>query len=154
MITGNIKDAKRYFGINPNFEKAFEFLQTLSVDSATGPFESDEFKGNISVIKTSDCTPNGEPKKLEAHREYIDIHYCIDGFETIGYADIDSLIQNAEYNVEQDYLLLNGDMSKLVLGKGEFCIVFPEDAHAPGMCVGSARNVKKAVVKIKDKFAQ
>ena len=125
MIVANIKDAER---------------------------KGDGFRADVSVIKTSDCTPDGEPKKLEAHREYLDIHYCIDGFEAIGYADIASLEQVTEYNARQDYLLLNGDMSKLVLGKGEFCIVFPEDAHAPGMCVGSAKNVKKAVVKIKDEF--
>ena len=34
MIIANIKDAKRYFGVNPNFEKAFEFLKTLNKISA------------------------------------------------------------------------------------------------------------------------
>lgn len=154
MIVANIKDAERYYGVNPCFEKAFEFLKTLNETSNTDSVEGDGFKANVSVIKTSDHTPDGEPKKLEAHREYIDIHYCIDGFEAIGYADIDSLVQVTEYNAQQDYLLLNGDMSKIVLSKGDFCVVFPEDAHTPAMCVGSAKNVKKAVVKIKDKFAQ
>ena len=152
MIVANIKYAERYYGINPSFQKAFEFLKALSEASDTGPVDGDGFKANVSVIKTSDHTPDGESKKLEAHREYLDIHYCIDGFEAIGYADIDSLVPITEYNVEQDYLLLNGDMSKIVLCKGDFCIVFPEDAHAPAMCVGSTKNIKKAVVKIKDEF--
>lgn len=154
MIVGNIKDAKRYEKLNPNFAKAFDFLNTLNVDSATGSFESDGFKGNVSVLETSDTSPDGEPKKLEAHREYIDIHYCIDGSEAIGYADISTLVPVTEYDGQNDYLLLTGDMSKVVLGKGDFCIVFPEDAHAPSMCVGGDKNVKKAVIKIKDKFTQ
>ena len=152
MIVANIKDAERYFGINPNFEKAFEYLRSLCDTSDNSPFEGDGFRANVSVIKTADYAPDGEFKKLEAHREYLDIHYCIDGFEAIGYADISSLEPVTDYNAEEDYLLLMGDMSKIVLGKGDFCIVFPEDAHAPSMCVGSIKSVKKAVVKIKDEI--
>lgn len=154
MIVGNIKNAVRYYGINPNFEKAFEFLKTLNETTKNGSSENDGFKTIVSTVETSDISPDGEPKKLEAHREYLDIHYCIDGFEAIGYADISSLEPVTEYDAEQDYQLFNGDMSMVVLGKGDFCIVFPEDAHAPAMCVGSIKTLKKAVVKMEDKTLQ
>lgn len=150
MIVANIKDAKRYYGINPNFEKSFEFLKTLTETSDIGPAEGDGFKANVSVTETSDYTSDGEPKSLEVHREYLDIHYCIEGSEAIGYAHIDSLEPVAEYDVQNDYMLLKGDMNKVILGKGDFCIVFPEDAHSPAMSAGEYKNVKKAVVKIKD----
>ena len=90
MIVANIKDTKRYYGINPNFEKAFEFLKTLTETFDIGPAEGDGFKANVSVTETSDYTYDGEPKSLEVHREYLDIHYCIEGSEAIGYAHIDS----------------------------------------------------------------
>ena len=148
MITANIKDANRYFGVNPNFEKAFEFLKTLNSDSEKGVFEFDGFKGSIAVFDTSDTTPEGDPKPLEAHRNYLDIHYLLDGSEAIGYADIDTLVGVTDYDAEGDYQLLKGDMYKIYLKVGDFCIVFPEDAHAPTMHAFDSK-VKKAIVKIR-----
>ena len=148
MITANIKDAKRYFGVNPNFEKAFEFLKTLNKDSDTGAFEFDGFKGSIVAFDASDTTPDGEQKPLEAHREYLDIHYVLDGSEAIGYADIDTLEGVTDYDAEGDYILLKGDMYKVYLKAGDFCIVFPEDAHAPTMHAFDSKG-KKTIVKIR-----
>ena len=148
MITANIKDAKRYFGVNPNFEKAFEFLKTLNKDSDTGAFEFDGFKGSIVAFDASDTTPDGEQKPLEAHREYLDIHYVLNGSEAIGYADIDTLEGVTDYDAEGDYILLKGDMYKVYLKAGDFCIVFPEDAHAPTMHAFDSK-AKKAIVKIR-----
>lgn len=148
MIVGNIKDAKRYFCINKNFEKAFEFLASLDENSEKGPFEFEGFRGNVLVTETSDVSADGGKKPLEAHREYLDIHYVLDGCEAVGYADIDTLDALTDYNEKDDYLLLQGDSYKVILGKGDFCIVFPEDAHTPCMCAGEGKNLKKAVVKI------
>jgi len=148
MITGNIKDAKRYYSVNENFESAFKFLEKLDIDS-TGEFEFEGFRGCISEMETSDLTKEGKEKTiLEAHRKYLDIHFVIDGSEGIGYANIDTLKAETEYNEEEDYLLLTGRKDKIILQPGEFCVVFPEDAHTPGMC-GIDNKLKKAVVKIK-----
>ena len=144
MIVGNIKDAGRYFGINTNFEKAFEYLKTLSSDCQTGPFEFEGIRGNICEFDT----PEVDGKLLEAHREYLDIHYVLEGSEAIGYAHIDTLTTDTEYNSQDDYLLLKGDMYKVYLKRGDFCVVFPEDAHAPVMRAFDDK-VKKAIVKIR-----
>lgn len=144
MIIANIKDAKRYFSINPNFEKAFDFLKTLSKDSEKGTKEFDGFRCNVCVLNT----PESEGKLLEAHRDYLDIHYVIEGSEAIGYADIDKLEIDTEYNSKDDYLLLKGEMHNVYLNEGDFCIVFPEDAHAPAMRAFDDK-VKKAIVKIR-----
>ena len=148
MIVANIKDAKRYFGINPNFEKAFEYLKTLNKDSQKGPFEFEGFRGNVVEIENLGEASEGKEIVLEAHRDYLDIHYVIDGSESIGYADIDTLEATTDYNKEDDYQLLKGDMYNVYLKKGDFCIVFPEDAHAPALRAYND-NVKKAIVKIR-----
>ncbi len=149
MITANIKNAERYFGVNPNFESAFNFLKTLNKDSASGDFEFENFSGGISVLQKSDTSDDGGKRMLEAHRDYLDIHYVIEGCELMGYANADSLKAETEYNKEDDYLLLSGDMNKFVMHEGDFCIVFPEDAHLPGMCAKDSEHLKKAVIKIK-----
>lgn len=148
MITGNIKDAERYYSVNENFKAAFEFLKTLDKNSSGG-YEFDGFRGGISELETSDFDKEGKEKTiLEAHKKYLDIHYVIDGSEGVGYAHIDTLTPTTEYNEEEDYILLTGRKDKVILSPGEFCIVFPEDAHAPGM-EGVGTYLKKTVVKIK-----
>lgn len=147
MIVANIKDAKRYYKINSNFEKAFEYLKTLNKDCAEGKTEFDGFSVNVFTTSPADA----QDKILEAHRDYLDIHYVISGSEAIGYADIDTLEVKTEYDKEGDGLLLKGDMYNVYLQEGDFCVVFPEDAHAP--CLKAYNDkFKKAVVKIKNEF--
>ena len=74
MITGNIKDAERYYSVNPNFKAAFEFLKTLTKDSKEGAFEGDGFRGFVSSPKTADKMEDGSEKVFEAHRDWLDIH--------------------------------------------------------------------------------
>ena len=149
MIIANIKDAKRYEPLCKEFAKAFEFLKTLNEDTPVGKFEGDGFRGSVAVFVTSDTAKDGTEKLIEAHRDYLDIHYCISGSEGIGYADIDTLTPATEYNAEKDYQLLKGEMFKAILNPGDFCIVFPEDAHAPSMIGKGGTDLKKAVIKIK-----
>ena len=101
-----------------------------------------------SEINTSDKTANGDNKVFEANRKFIDIHFMIDGEETFGYANVNDLRAITEYNDKEDYLLLNGNINRIRLGNGDFCIVFPEDAHIPAMEYGGSKKAKKAIVKI------
>ena len=105
---------------------------------------------NVYLIRMgkADVAKDGTPRVFEAHRDYLDIHYVISGSECVGYSDIDKLTVEREYDAEGDYLLLRGEVNRLILSPGEFCIVFPEDAHIPGM-IGNTPSFIKAVVKIK-----
>lgn len=150
MIVGNIKDAHRYFALNESFRLIFEFLETLTPDNLPAGISGEGYKVNLSgkYTDTFDLTPNGEPRQFEAHRRYIDIHYCIDGSETIGYNDVSRLTATTEYIEGDDYQLLCGDYFKVVLRKGDFCIVFPKDAHIPCLTSDDNKRVLKAVAKV------
>ena len=150
MILANIKDAERYCTLNKSFPAVFEFLKTLSKESTEGTV-SDDYRVNFSgkYIETSDKNPDGTEKSFEAHKKYIDIHYCISGSEGIGYADVSSLTPTTEYDEENDYFLLSGEYQKVILREGDFCIVFPEDAHIPMMCGFTGGKLLKAVAKVK-----
>ncbi len=144
MIVGNIKNAERYYSVHPFFKEVFDSLKNIDEKNPEG-FENDHFRFSIVKPEFSDDTSD---VVMEAHRDYIDIHYCIEGSEGMGYADIATLTPTTEYNQEDDYILLKGDFAKLILNEGDFCIVFPEDAHAPGMR-GNSDTLTKAVVKVK-----
>ena len=150
MIVANIKDAERYVAINPYLKDTFAFLRTLNELSTEG-CEGDGFRVIFSgkYVETSDKMPDGSDKLFEAHRKYIDVHYCISGSEGIGYADISALAPETEYNEADDYMLLSGEYCKVVLREGDFCIVFPEDAHIPMMLGDTEGKLLKAVAKVK-----
>ncbi len=149
MIVDNIKYADRYFGIDKRFEKIFATLETLNNDSPLGWQEYDGFRIGVSECETFDKDNDGNDRSAEAHRKYADIHYVILGNEGIGYKSTDGLEAITEYNDEQDYLLLSGEVNHFHLRQGDFCIVYPEDAHIPQMKAGSDTHLKKAVVKFK-----
>ena len=150
MILANIRDADRYSDINPCFEEVFKFLKTLTVSSTEGVVGKN-YRVNFSgkFIDTSDKNPDGTEKSFEAHKKYIDIHYCISGSEGIGYNDVSRLTPTTEYDEDNDYYLLTGGYQKVILHEGDFCIVFPEDAHIPMMKGVSDEKLLKAVAKVK-----
>lgn len=150
MIIANIRDAEKYCSIDPRFIPVFEFLKTLREDS-DGGIEGEDWRVNFSgkYSDTSDKAPDGTPKVFEAHRKYIDIHYCISGSEGIGYADVKRLTPITEYNETDDYVLLSGEYQRVILQEGDLCICFPEDAHIPLLKGATDGKVLKAVAKIK-----
>ena len=147
MIVGKISDAKKYYSVNEIFPDAFEFLKTLG-EGSVGSYDFEKFRVNVFRAEGFDVAKDGSARLFEAHREYLDIHYVISGSEGMGYADIDRLSVVDEYNAKDDYLTLSGEVNKLILNPGEFCITFPEDAHMPSM-TGHGDGFIKAVVKIK-----
>ena len=146
MITSNIRNADRYFRVQNNLGSAFEFLRTLNKNTQPHDFEFEGFKGSIVEI---DSNISNDETVLEAHRDYLDIHYVICGEEGFGYADTSTLSPVTVYDHEKDYILLSGNMNRFVLSEGEFCVVFPEDAHLPALYGRSTSLLKKAIIKIR-----
>ncbi len=151
MIFGNIKDAHRYYSVHPKFKEAFEFLAKLSEDNLPDGIAGEDFRIGVPKAfgKNFDVNPDGTPRQFEAHRQYLDIHYCIAGSEGFGYNDVARLTPATEYNGEKDFQMLVGEAYKLVLRPGDFCVVFPEDAHIPQLMADPDGRILKSVVKIK-----
>ena len=149
MITGNIKDCEKYFSVHKDFKTAFELLKGLAADSEPQELKKDSVKGNLFECTTSDEEKPGKPKTFEAHKKYIDIHYMVDGSENFGYANTDKLTPVCEYHEGDDYILLKGEASKITLHAGDFCVVFPEDAHIPDMDFENNAKVKRCVLKVR-----
>lgn len=143
MITGNIKDCERYYGISNKIADALNLLKTVEYGKNTT-----NLIVNFSETITSDEDNAGNKKPFEAHRKYIDIHYIIEGTEQFGYANIDTLMPATEYNETDDYILLYGGINRITLSKGDFVIAFPEDAHIPALKYKNSERVKRAIVKI------
>lgn len=148
MILDNIVNSKKYEALNRNFEKAFQFLKREDLGAlAVGKYEinGESVFALVQEYETKDL----ENAKYEAHKKYIDIQYLIEGTENMGYVTLDKLEVSSPYSEENDCLLLTGEPRLISFSEGEFFILFPEDAHMPGMFVKEKRKVKKVVVKVR-----
>ena len=147
MIIDSLKNSDTYAECNRFFPKIFEKIKTLTPDDAGKKFVIEDGVAWISV-SSSEEAPQGE-RKFEAHKKFLDIHFILKGEETFVYANTESLTPKTEYNEAEDYLLLNGEGTKLTLRAGDFCIVYPQDAHIPIFEKLSNGNIVRGVAKIK-----
>ena len=146
MIIDCLKNAHRYVSLGDRYKKSFEYLQQTDLASLpVGRYELDGKSLYVMVQEYLSKTP--DLGKWEAHRRYIDLQYVHSGIEKIGYKLISHLAQG-DYNPEKDFLALTGNGDYLTLTAGEFMLLFPEDAHMPGLAVGDPVPVKKVVLKI------
>ena len=93
-------------------------------------------------------TVEAEKRFWEAHKDYLDIHLMLDGAEQI---DL-NFIQNMDvkdYVPEEDFLPMEGGKNgSVVLGKGDFLICYPSDAHRTAVAVDGSEKIKKAIFKL------
>lgn len=148
MILDNIENCKKYEVLNRNFEKAFRFLKREDLESLTvGKYEIDgeEVFAMVQEYETKDL----ENAKYEAHKKYIDIQYMLAGSENMGYSSIDKLEITSPYSEQNDFMLLEGEVNLIVLNSKDFFVLYPEDAHMPGVFIKEKNKVKKVVVKVR-----
>ncbi len=144
MILDVIENSNRYVPFHPHFRSV---LETLSLMKTVGS-ENLVIDGERAyIIFSQQAGKRREDVFLEAHRKYIDIHFCIEGEEAIGWRPVQRCVfPDHAYDEEKDFMTFaDKPDSWLLLSPGSFAIFFPEDAHAP---MASDGLVKKAVAKV------
>ena len=77
------------------------------------------------------------------------IQYMLDGVESILWAPQPSLKVTKPYEPDIEFYALTPDPVDVILSAGRFCVLLPEDAHAPCIAHGTPGKVRKAVVKVR-----
>lgn len=147
MIIGNKKSILTYKGISENLDKAIDFILKLDSDAETGRYEIDG--DNVSASVSSLFTKELDNVIFEAHKKYIDLHYILKGSEVMGYAPLDDCMPIDEYSEKNDCQFFDGEVNLITVNEGDFYIVYPFDAHAPGYGCRGSEHYTKVVVKIK-----
>ena len=147
MILTTLADSGRIEPLHPLFKRFFDYVKEHDLLHAPlGRIEVDGdrlFINNVEADLTDAAT-----QRLEAHREYIDVHVVLDGEEHFGWRPLaDCAAVRQSYDPAADCALYaDRPSSWLTLRPGQAAIVFPEDPHAP--VVGEGR-VRKLIGKIK-----
>ena len=154
MILDQAKNLDFYknLGIEGRYAKAIEWLQANNLSELeNGKYEIDG-KNVYANVMTYTTLP-WEEAKYEAHENYTDIQYVIDGTEIMTYAPVRALNPDGEYNAEKDVIKFDNANPGLqvICNADDFMIFFPWDGHKPKEANGVPSFVKKVVVKIKEK---
>lgn len=132
-------------------KQAFEFVSQLTPDSALGEYP---LKGEkiFARILEYDTKPAQEAI-CESHRKYVDLQATLRGFEDIEWYYAPDLQVETPYDEVKDavfYTKEDQPLLRLTNASGFFTLLYPLDAHSPGITAKQSQGpqVKKVVVKI------
>ena len=80
----------------------------------------------------------------------LDIQYVVRGHERIKWSPIKGMDVKTPYNEETDATFYEHPSpygGEIIIGNGNFSIMFPQDGHAP--CISQEKELKKAIFKVK-----
>lgn len=148
MIIDKIQNLKFYEKLVPAIGKVIAFLEeynTCKKEPGKYVIDGDKLYVSISAYTSSPCSG-----KIEAHKNYIDLQYVLEGTEEMHVAEISSLKPICSYDTDKDCIFYEGECpTKTVLSSGDFAILFPQDGHIPGVMHQNPEPIKKMVFKIK-----
>ncbi|MDR2102370.1 MAG: YhcH/YjgK/YiaL family protein [Treponema sp.] len=136
---------------SPNWETAFKWLAEEKWKDL--PEGKVEIAGSRVYATRSLYIPKPfEDTKYETHRRYADIQILQEGTEIMFVCDPGNLNSQAPYNPEGDFEFFTGNPSgahRIILTNPLAAILFPSDAHRPGIAATENPSpVKKLVVKV------
>lgn len=150
-LVGKVAESSKYDVLGRNLKTAFEFLRKTDLSALP--------KGRTTVdgddVYVNVMTPTQKPfeasGKVEAHRQYVDIHVPINGHETIGYVRLTDKELDLPFDAKDDYVLFDAKTSPVEIGPSEFAAFFPPyGGHLPNRNTGPlVPDYRKAVVKVR-----
>jgi len=145
MILDHLDNIVQYFGLNPHFEKAWAFLcrgDLAQLEPGNYDIDSD----NAWAIVAEGVPIMRANGQLEAHREYLDVHYTVSGVECVGWRATDTCTMPiSEYDAEEDAIFFADEpLLWMDVPAGHLALFLPADAHAPVR----EGNVRKVILKI------
>ena len=146
MIYDKLDNLETYSGIGERLAKGLRLLRDTDFSVLEpGRYEADGDKLFFMVQNNQTQESNDTP---EAHKKYIDIQYLLEGEELIGVGSLSDMTEVVTANPDRDLWLYHGPLSYVKIGNGYFAVLFPQDAHAPGIAVNTPAPTRKVVVKV------
>ena len=149
MIIDNIKNKEIYMSVNPGFKAAFEFVEKCLADNLPEgkyPLDGEDY----AIVQCYETKEN--ISKFEVHRDYTDIQFVASGREYMECAEIGKGTVIQAYNKENDVEFFSAPAEvRMTLTDGDFAVFFPNDLHNPGLTPDTKQEIKKIIVKVKNK---
>jgi YhcH/YjgK/YiaL family protein len=152
MIATDLEHLAEQMAMSPAMRRALDWLQSVrGTDLADGRVEIDGVEA-YALVQSYDSKPAGDRPRFEAHRKYVDLQVVVAGRERFGWAPLAQMEPTDEYSPEKDVVhgTVTSDAAVFVpLSAGQVMVLYPSDAHAPGLADGAPSPVKKIVLKVR-----
>lgn len=148
MIFDHINNAYLYYGMNPLFQKAFEYLTTHDFNTIENGIYEIENKDILAIVNSYDTEPASQ-RFWEGHKKYIDIQLMISGTENMAHAPVQLASILQPYDEEKDFIKYDAKGHEVTVPAGYFTIFYPTDVHMPNLINKKVEHVKKVVMKVK-----
>lgn len=147
MVFGHIDNLDQYQFLTEDMKECFMYAKTHNLaDYKKGRYEIDGERLFVNIVEYT--TTTAENRFWEAHKQYLDLHFLLQGEEQIDLNFIQNMVQK-EYVEAEDFLPLDGKQnSSVVLREGDFLICYPADGHRTAVKVDEPQPVKKAIFKV------
>ena len=107
MIFGNVRNLHEYPFLEQAVQACFEYAKThdlRAMEKGSHPIQGDDLFVNLVEYTTTDA----DKRFWEAHRQYLDLHFMLQGEEQIDLNFIENLEQG-EFVPKDDFLPLQGE---------------------------------------------
>lgn len=145
MIKDKITNYLTYENLHEGLKKGLKYLAETDFSKIkNGTYEISD-KDVYAIVQEYQTKEIGQ---LEAHREYIDIQYIIEGSEKIGFSKLKTQTPATDY--EPDIIFYKDKQDEFIeMNNGDFAIFYPDDLHMPCITINQPQKVRKVVVKVK-----
>lgn len=148
MIFDKLENADWYFGCVPGFQQFMQFFNHNDLEAL--PACKIKLDGSNLIVNINDIQGRDlKDCKLEAHKDYIDIHIPLTASERIAWRSQDDCQHiSKEYDEGKDMEEYSDrPAAEILVPEGHFVVFFPTDAHIANVAPG--QNYRKIIVKTK-----
>ncbi len=150
MILDRLEHAAMYRTLAVDIARALDYLRATDLRSLPDGRQVLDGDRLYAIVQRYRPRPASEAQ-WEAHRQYIDVQYVVEGVERMGYTYLRSdLPVRQPYDAEKDIVFYDAAGDLLEVPAGSFAIFTPHDLHAPGLTTDPGESVQpvlKVVVK-------
>lgn len=148
----NQQEFFREYRKNPKYwNEAFEFLNTKDLlNMKPGKYVIDS--GNVTAEISEGPAKDIKDVQWEAHRDFNDLQYVIQGKARMGVASVDdnSAVVTVPYSPDNDIMHFSNDEGQYYdADPGTFFIFSPQEMHRPAIKVPGSNKIKKVVIKVR-----
>jgi biofilm protein TabA len=148
MIYDTLENFGKYFHTGSPLFSALSFAVEFDPSKPDGRYEieSEKIYALVSSYETSPASQN----RFEIHRKHADVQVVIEGEEKVE-VSLSELKSVSEYYDAKDKVFLESprDSASVVMRRGYFAVIYPNEAHRPNCDMHGKQHVRKIVVKVR-----
>lgn len=107
MILSNLSNCQRIEALSPALKRVLEYVRQHDLTQVSAGRITIEGTNIFINVDDAQLVPQ-EQQKLEVHRQYIDIHFPLNGNEVVGWSDIQQLTAQsvAPFDCDKDFAFM------------------------------------------------